>query len=149
MKLSEPWIEERRQRGRLAFTLIEVVVASAVLAIALMGILAICANGLRVTRALQRTHVDAGTVASWHYTMATFTNRLEEGVDAGDFSDMVGNLYPDARWEKTVTELKENGLYQVDILVQYTIEKKPLESHLSFLIYKPKGGPGIQPGRPR
>lgn len=151
MKLSEPWTGERRRRrrGARAFTLIEVVVASAVLAIALMGILAICANGLRVTRALQRTHVDAGTVASWAYTMASFTNRMEEGMDGGDFSEMVGNLYPDARWEKTVTEVRSNGLYQVDILVQYTIEKKPLESHLSFLIFKPKGGPGNQPGRPR
>lgn len=148
MKLSEPWVGERRRRGALAFTLIEVVVASAVLAIALMGILAICANGLRVTRALQRTHVDAGTVAAWVYTMTSLTNHMEEGRDGGDFTEMVENLYPDAHWEKNVTEVRSNGLYQVDIVVQYMVEKKPLESHLSFLIYKPKGGIGVQPGRP-
>lgn len=124
-----------------AFTLIEVVIASAVLAMSLLGVMAICANGLRISRALQHTHVDAGTVAAWTYTMAAMTNQLEEGVTSGDFSEMVGDLYPDARWQQLLTPVGSNGLYRVDIEVQYMVEKKPLESHLSFLIYKPGGQP--------
>jgi prepilin-type N-terminal cleavage/methylation domain-containing protein len=138
-----PTSNERAQTLReSAFTLIEVVVASAVLAIALMGILAICANGLRISRALQQTHVDAGTVAAWTYTMASMTNRLEEGSDSGDFSEMVDDLYPDAHWDRMITPVGSNGLYRVDILVHYMVEKKPLESQLSMYIYKAAGQPG-------
>jgi prepilin-type N-terminal cleavage/methylation domain-containing protein len=144
MKLTYPQVDssQRTTQDRFrAFTLIEVLIASSVLAVTLMGVLAICSNGLRIARALQHTHVDAGTVAAWTYNMISLTNRLEEGVDGGNFSEMVGDLYPDAIWQRQITEVGSNGLYRVDFLIRYSVEKKPLESQLSMLVYKPAGSP--------
>lgn len=144
MKFTHPQVVscQRATQDRFqAFTLIEVLIASSVLAVTLMGVLAICSNGLRIARALQHTHVDAGTVAAWTYNMISLTNRLEEGVDGGDFSEMVGDLYPDAIWQRQITEVGSNGLYRVDFLIRYSVEKKPLESQLSMLVYKPAGSP--------
>ncbi len=145
MKLTHPQVHscQRTTQERFqAFTLIEVLIASSVLAVTLMGVLAICSIGLRIARALQHTHVDAGTVAAWTYNMISLTNRLEEGVDGGNFSEMVGDLYPDAIWQRQITEVGSNGLYRVDFLIRYSVEKKPLESQLSMLVYKPAGSPG-------
>lgn len=145
MKLTHsesPYCQKISHDRLRAFTLIEVVIASAVLAVTLMGVLAICSNGLRIARALQHTHVDAGTVAAWTYNMISLTNRLEEGIDGGNFTEMVGDLYPDAIWQRQITEVGSNGLYRVDFIIQYSVEKKPLESQLSMLVYKPAGSPG-------
>ncbi len=137
MKLSRDTVESGsaafRRRQRVAFTLIEVLIASAVLAVTLMGILAICANGLRIARALQHTHVDGSSIAAW----TTMTNRLEEGVESGDFSELVGDLYPGASWERQITQIGSNGLFKVDFIVRYTVEKKPLESQMSIYLYRP------------
>src|SRR5262249_5726179 len=91
-----------------AFTLLEVLATSAVLAIALMGILSISAPGLRPARALQRTQVDAGTLAAW----LSMTNRLEEGVESGDFRDLLGDFAPDATWVQETRLINTNGLFQ-------------------------------------
>lgn len=125
------WLARRRRVD--AFTLIEVLIASAVLAVTLMGILAICANGLRIARALQHTHVDASSIASW----TTMTNRLEEGVDSGNFNDLVGDLAPGASWQRQVTAVRKRGLFRVDFIVEYSVEKKPLRSEMSIFLYRP------------
>ena len=81
-----------------AFTLIEVVVAAAVLAIALMGILAVCSSSLRNARALERVHVEASSLAA----ELSLTNRLEEGVTSGDF----GEFHPGYAWEREITQVQ-------------------------------------------
>mgnify|MGYP000193250469 CR=1 FL=1 len=128
MKLNRP-----TRKAVRAFTLIEVLIASAVLAVTLMGILAICANGLRIARALQHTHVDASSIAAW----TTMTNRLEEGVDSGNFNDLVGDLAPGANWQRQVTAVGKKGLFRVDFIVEYNVEKKPLRSEMSIFLYRP------------
>ena len=84
-------------RPRLqAFTLIEVAVASAILAIALFAILQICTVCLRGARSLSRVHVDASSLAA----ELSLTNRLEEGSDSGTF----GEAYPGYSWNRTISE---------------------------------------------
>lgn len=118
------------RRAREAFTLIEVVVASAILAVGLAGILMICSNGLRTARILERIHVDAGSLAA----MASLTNRLEEGQDSGTF----GDLYPGYRWNREIREVASNGLYQVDFQVYSTHDPRGTLSKMSVLLFRPQ-----------
>jgi prepilin-type N-terminal cleavage/methylation domain-containing protein len=117
-------------RRTAAFTLIEVVVASAILAVGLAGILMICSGGLRTARVLDRVHVDAGSLAA----MLSLTNKLEEGVTSGNF----GDLYPGYNWVQEIREIATNGLFQVDYTVYSAGDAKGTESRMSILLHRPQ-----------
>lgn len=121
-------------RSPAAFTLIEVMVASAVLVISLASILLIVSNGIRTARILDRVHVDASSAAA----ELSLTNRLEEGSDSGDF----GNLHPGYAWTRQVSEAGTNGLFRVDFIVSGGGEA---ESKLSILLFRPASAPS-RPG---
>lgn len=121
-------------RSASAFTLIEVMVASAVLVISLASILLIVSNGIRTARILDRVHVDASSAAA----ELSLTNRLEEGTDSGDF----GNLHPGYAWTRQVSEAGTNGLFRVDFIVSGGGEA---ESKLSILLFRPASAPS-RPG---
>jgi len=122
----------RSNPGRLlaAFTLIEVMVASAVLVISLASILLIVSNGIRTARILDRVHVDASSAAA----ELSLTNRLEEGTDSGDF----GTLHPGYSWSRQISEAGTNGLFRVDFVVNGGGEA---ESRLSILLFRPASAP--------
>lgn len=135
----------RRPYPRLpggAFTLIEVMIATMVLALLLFGVLSICASGLRTARTLQKTHVDASSLAAW----LSMTNRLEEGVDSGDFRQFLGEAAPDAAWTSEVREVQTNGLFRVDYVVTYQVGGKPVEAPMSILLFRPASNQR-RPGR--
>ena len=120
----------RNFRARTAaFTLIEVMIAGAILFACLFAILALVANSLRNARALQRLPVDAGMLAA----ELSLTNRLEEGSDSGDF----GNLYRDYEWRRQISEVGTNGLFEVEFTVIHRTSSQPVESHMSILLYRP------------
>jgi hypothetical protein len=116
----------RRDRSNTAFTLIEVMVATAVLVISLASILLLVSTGIRTARILDRVHVDASSVAG----ELSLTNRLEEGVESGDF----GDAHPGYGWTRTITEAGTNGLFRVDFVVSGGGEA---ESRLSLLLFRP------------
>jgi hypothetical protein len=116
----------RRDRSNTAFTLIEVMVATAVLVISLASILLLVSTGIRTARILDRVHVDASSVAG----ELSLTNRLEEGVESGDF----GDAHPGYGWTRTITEAGTNGLFRVDFVVSGGGEA---ESRLSVLLFRP------------
>ncbi|KAB2656677.1 MAG: prepilin-type N-terminal cleavage/methylation domain-containing protein [Verrucomicrobia bacterium] len=116
-------------RRDTAFTLLEVAVASAVLAIALFAILSLCSISIRAARALGRVHVDASSLAS----MLSLTNRLEEGVDSGDF----GQMHPGYSWRRNITEYNTNGLYLVEFEVLGVSNGHEDRSRLNLLLYRP------------
>lgn len=129
MKAITPRTRWRRRSIAAAFTLVEVVVASAILAAGLGGILLICSNGLRAARILDRVHVDAGSVA----TMLSLTNQLEEGSDGGSF----GEENPGYVWARQVFEAGTNGLYQADMSVYSQSDPQGTEGRLSILLFRP------------
>lgn len=125
MKLHGP----SARRRLAAFTLVEVLVAAAILAIGLMGILLVCSTGIRNARALDRVHVDATSVAA----ELSLTNRLEEGFDSGDF----GEFHPGYVWEREITQVMTNGLFRVDFAVWSATDRAATESKMTILLFRP------------
>jgi hypothetical protein len=120
----------------LAFTLLEVMIATGIFFAATFSILALVGQCLRNARMLNQNAPTAGMVAAEQLVM---TNKLEEGFDSGDF----GDLYPDYDWEKNVLFYASNGLYQVDITVHH---KGNVDSSISVLSYKPESTTGLSTG---
>jgi prepilin-type N-terminal cleavage/methylation domain-containing protein len=98
-----------RWRFRQAFTLIEVAVASAIMALALFGFISVCSTALKSAKSLNRVEVDASSLAA----ELSLSNRLEEMSDHGDF----GKLYPGYQWSRSVYEVGTNGLFRADFVI--------------------------------
>lgn len=124
-------------RVATAFSLLEVMIAMAVFFMAVFSILALVSNGLRNASLLLQMPVDAGMLAA----ELAETNRLEEGFDSGDF----GDIFPNHKWVRQITEVGSNGLYQVDFAVIHDVRGRPVETRMSILLYRPGTGPG-RPG---
>ncbi len=115
-----------------AFSLLEVMIAMGIFFVAIFGILALTSQNIGAARLLQRNEADITTLAA----QLSLTNRLEEGVESGDF----GEMYPGAVWSRAVTEVSSNGLFRVDFTLHEPTQnrKAPLaERHLTILLYRP------------
>lgn len=119
----------RPSLGHSAFTLVEVVVASAILAVGLAGVLLICSNGLKAARVLDRVPMDSGSLAA----MMSLSNQLEEVRDSGDF----GEASPGDRWMSEVVEAGTNGLFQANFRIFSASDPKGSGSELSVFFYRP------------
>jgi hypothetical protein len=125
-----------------AFTLVEVMVATAIFFMAMFAILGVLSSGIHAAGLLRSSGPTAGMIAARYYV----TNSIDEGADNGDFSDVAG--YEKYRWVSTATEVTTNGLYQMEIAV-IDPNGNP-SSHLCLLLYKPQSGAnrlGLQPQR--
>jgi prepilin-type N-terminal cleavage/methylation domain-containing protein len=116
------------------FTLLEVTIASAVLAVALFAILKLCSTNIRTARALGRVHVDASSLAA----QLSLTNRLEIGEDSGDF----GEMHPGYTWSRRITEYKVNdadstGLFLVEFEVSGNPDGRLDQSRMQMMLYRP------------
>ena len=114
---------------RSAFTLIEVTIAAGILFMCLFAILALLSNTLRNARSLQRTTLDAGMLAA----EATLNQKLDEGMDSGDF----GDLYPGYTWQSATNLVGTNGLFEVDYTITSPISDGGSEIHMSILLFRP------------
>lgn len=123
-------------RPRLAFTLLEVMIATGIFFVATFSVLALVSQCLRAARALNQNAPTPGMVAAEQLSL---TNKLEEGVNSGDF----GDLYPDYEWETRTLFYASNGMFQVDITV---LHKGNLDSSISVLSYKPESPTGLSTG---
>jgi len=124
-----------------AFTLLEVMIATAIFFTATFAILGVVATTLRNARALQKIEVDAGMLAA----QLSLTNRLYEGSESGDF----GDLYPDYTWDQENT-LITNGLWRVDFVVHRRVGRQPVDTAMSILVFSPDSqaggfGGGLRP----
>lgn len=121
-----------------ALTLLEVMIAIAIFFTCMFAILGVVSNSLRNARALQRVDVDIGMLAS----QLSLTNRLYEGSDSGDF----GDICPECRWDREVTEVSSNGLFQADFLVTRKVGRNEAYTKLSVLFFRPESPPGSASG---
>jgi len=111
-----------------AFTLLEVSLAMGLLFGMVFILLQITTTNLRIAKALQRTTVDASSLAA----ELSMTNQLVEGSESGDF----GDLHPGFNWQREITMVGSNGLFEVRFEVYRERESRP-ESELVVLLYRP------------
>jgi Tfp pilus assembly protein PilV len=126
------------RNARIAFTLLEVMIASGIFFMAMFSVLALVAGTLRNARQLQKREVDPGILAVElsQYTM------LKEGEGSGDF----GDLYPGYTWNTNVylaPVAPTNGLFQADLTVSHKVGNKDVETHMSILLFRPTSQQGI------
>jgi len=126
----------RIQNSSIAFTLMEVMLASAIFFIAMFSILGVMCQSLSAARSLQQSGPNAGMVAA-EFTM---TNRLEEGGETGDF----GDVYRGYEWAREVSFYASNGLFKVEYAVSHDGK---LDSMLTFLLYRPDSGNSASMGK--
>ncbi len=122
-------IASRRTSGLTAFTLLEVMIAITIFFIAIFTILGMTSRSLEAARGLRQSTVDAGSLAA----NLSLTNRLDEGMESGDF----GDLYPDYSWTRSVYEVSTNGLFQADFWVFLNGAGPSTDPTLSILLYRP------------
>ena len=113
-----------------AFSLLEVMIASAIFFMVLFAILSLVSQGLRMARSLRSSGPTPGMVAAELIN----TNRMEEGSESGDF----GEIYPEHTWTRDLYEASSNGLMRADILVTREIGgKETAPQTMSILIFNP------------
>jgi hypothetical protein len=99
----------RYESGQRAFTLIEVVVATAIFFMAMFAILGVVSAGVHAATLLRKTGPTAGMVAGWF----AISNKIDEGSLSGNFDDQANEGY---RWVSGAEEIT-NGLYKMDFAV--------------------------------
>jgi hypothetical protein len=112
-----------------------VLIACAIFFITAFAVLELTTRGLASARALQQREPDAGILAA----AMSLSNRLEEGVESGDFEDIAPGLYPEYSWTVERWERESNGLFQVDFTVIRRSGKGhgPSETRMSILKFAP------------
>ena len=93
------------RRRAPAFTLLEVMVAIAILGIALLGLLGLQHQSMQsVIRAQQSTR--ASMLAQAVMTEAELERWPDLGLTSGDFEASFPGEFPDFRWERAVAKLR-------------------------------------------
>jgi Tfp pilus assembly protein PilV len=132
-------------RSIAAFTLLEVMIAVAILFMCMFAILGLVNQSLRSARVLQRPQgADFTSVAA----QLLLTNRIEEGSVSGDF----GDAYPGFDWSADVYQVASNGLFQVDFLVRERVQgwdkqNRYVEAKSGILMFRPESAVNTGIGR--
>jgi Tfp pilus assembly protein PilV len=127
---------------RKAFSLLEVMIASAIFFMAVFAILGLVSSSLNNLRRLQRPLVDASVLAS----ELSLTNKLTEGTDSGNLGDLLGKDYNGYTWTSAIQEVQSNKLFQVDFVVQNASGDRSVVSQISLLLFRPQSDAGSLDG---
>ena len=129
-------------QSRRAFSLIEVMIAMAILFVGTFAILDLVSTSLINARRLQRPLVDASALAS----QLSLTNKLTEGTYSGRLDDMLGKAYADYRWTTVITEVGSNRLFQADFNIFDAHGGNVVIAHSSTLFFRPQSPSGSLDG---
>jgi Tfp pilus assembly protein PilV len=125
-----------------AFSLLEVMIASALFFMAVFAILGLVSSSLNNLRRLQRPLVDASVLAS----ELSLTNKLTEGKDSGNLADLLGKDYNGYTWTSIIQEVQTNKLFEVDFVVQNANGDRSVVSQISLLLFRPQSDAGSLDG---
>lgn len=129
-------IPESKPASSVAFTLLEVIIACALFFMFAFAVLELVTRGLSAARSIQHREPDPALVLA----PLAFTNRLEIGVQSGDFEDLYPGIYPGYQWSYEVSQPfgETNPLCQVTAVVTGTTGKRRTsESSMTVLMYSP------------
>jgi prepilin-type N-terminal cleavage/methylation domain-containing protein len=135
-------IGRRRGREQRAFTLLEVMIAIGIFAMAVFAILGLVSSSLENARRLQRPFVDASPVAGYLLQ----TNILVEGVYEADLGDFLGRAYKGYQVTYAVQEVETNKFFQVDFVMQNPDRGRAVVSKMTALYFKPQSPAGSLDG---
>jgi len=130
------------RRGRRAFSLLEVMIAIAVLFVGTFAILGLISSSLENARRLQRPMVDASALVS----QLSMTNKLVEGIYSGNLGDLLGKAYNDYKWTGEIREVQSNRLFQADFVIQNARGGSEIISRTTTLFFRPESPPGSLDG---
>jgi Tfp pilus assembly protein PilV len=134
--------EKKSGARKKAFSLLEVMIASAIFFMAVFAILGLVSSSLNNLRRLQRPLVDASALAS----ELSLTNKLTEGTDSGNLGDLLGKDYNNYTWTSDIQEVQTNKLFQVDFEVRNIGGDRATVSQISLLLFRPQSDAGSLDG---
>lgn len=118
-----------------AFSLLEVMVATAIFFTATFGILQLVSMTLRNARALQVNEPSAAMLAA----ELAMTNSLAEDRDSGSFKDS----YPGYTWTRDVYQVSSNGMFEADFTIHRRVGRGNVQTHMSILLFRPASPEGV------
>ena len=105
-------------RSRKGFTLLEVLVALAVLAVAMVGLLGLHNRNLLLAVRAERLST-ATLLAREILTRTQIEGQEAAKVTRGDFSDLHPGRYPEFSWSRTVHPAPIDGLWELRVAVRW------------------------------
>lgn len=132
--------------ARRAFTLLEVMIATAIFFVCSFAILGLVSTSLQNVRRLQRPSVDASPVLARYAA----TNSLIEGTYQGSLGDpdLLGKGYRDYNYVANIVEVASNHLYSVECVITPAYGNHQVISDMTTVLYKPQSPPGSLDGGP-
>jgi hypothetical protein len=128
--------------SRRAFSLLEVMIAIAVLFIGTFAILGLISSSLENARRLQRPLVDASALVS----QLSMTNKLIEGEYSGNLGDVLGKSYSDYRYTAVIVEVQSNKLFEADYKIYNAGGGNDVISRTTTLFFRPESPAGSLDG---
>ena len=121
-----------------AFSLLEVMIAIAILFLGTFAILDLISSSLANARRLQRPLVDASALVS----QLSLTNKLIEGTYSGNLGDVLGKAYSEYKWTGEIREVQSNKLFQADFVIQNNSGSREIISRTTTLFFRPDSPAG-------
>lgn len=125
-----------------AFSLLEVMIAIAILFLGTFAILDLISSSLANARRLQRPLVDASALVS----QLSLTNKLIEGTYSGNLGDVLGKAYSEYKWTGEIREVQSNKLFQADFVIQNNSGSREIISRTTTLFFRPDSPAGSLDG---
>ena len=127
---------------RRAFSLLEVMIAIAILFVGTFAILGLISSSLANARRLQRPLVDASALVG----QLSLTNQLTEGTFSGNLGDVLGKPYAQYSWQGEVLEVGSNRLFQADFVIRNAFGNRDIIARTTTLFFRPQSPPGSLDG---
>lgn len=123
----------KQGRGLWAgFTLLEVIIALAIFFTAVVAVLELTSQNLRLAQTLLLKRPDIAALASTTMLDKELQEGFEEPEDL-NFQEM----FPGCRWDRDVVSVSSNGLYKVVINLFEPTGGDEIQSTTSFLMFRP------------
>ena len=123
----------KQGRGLSAgFTLLEVIIALAIFFTAVIAVLELTSQNLRLAQTLLQKRPDISALASATMLDKELVEGFDKPVDL-DFQE----LYPGCTWDRDVVSVSSNGLYRVVINLFESTGGGEIKTTTSFLMYRP------------